>query len=349
MTPEDVRASAKTKMKGICGVYKACDGDPTRLCQNQTYGGPMGIGASGSGASFANNYKDLANIRVRMQLIGPHFTPDTSADLFGHPVSMPVYGAPVAGVNSFGGEEVITEQAFCEATVQGCIQAGTLAFRGDTYTYSHSHSPGIDAIRAAKGAGIKIIKPRAQKDILALIQMAEQANAIAVGVDVDGCGSFMMNTHGQPVFRKSPEDLQKLIQSTSLPFIVKGIMCVDDALAACDAGAAAIVVSNHGGRVLDCTPGSATVLPRIAAAVRGRVTILADGGVRTGTDVFKMLALGADGVLIGRDIIRAAVGGGTEGVAVHMNHIRKTLASTMLMTGCRRIGAISASSLDPAP
>jgi len=72
---------------------------------------------------------------------------------------MPIYAAPVTGVDSWGGEGVITEADFCTATVEGCRQAGTLAFRGDTATYSSSYSPGIDAIAAAGGAGIAIIKP----------------------------------------------------------------------------------------------------------------------------------------------------------------------------------------------
>jgi 4-hydroxymandelate oxidase len=92
-------------------------------------------------------------------------------------------------------------------------------------------------------------------------------------------------------------------------------MCVEDAVAALNAGADAIVVSNHGGRILDHTPGTADILPEIVSAVKGKALILVDGGLRTGYDVLKMLALGADGVLIGRDIIRAAVGGGKEGVA----------------------------------
>ncbi len=346
MTPEEARSAAKQKLKGICGVYKACDGDPSRLCQNQIYGGPMQMGGAGSGASFANNYSDLANIRLRMQVIGPHFEPDTTTTLFGKTMQMPIYGAPVTGVNSFGGERVITEEDFCTATVEGCKQAGTIAFRGDTSTYSNDYIPGIEAIAAAGGHGIKIIKPRAQQHILKRMAYAEKVGALAVGVDVDGCGSYMMNVNKQPVFRKSIDEIREWIQSTTLPFIIKGVMCVQDAEAAVEAGAAAIVVSNHGGRVLDCTPGTATVLPDIAKAVGKNCTVLADGGVRTGADVVKMLALGAKGVLIGRDIIRAAIGGGIEGVRVHMEHLQKNLASTMLMIGCPTLNDITPAILE---
>ena len=106
-------------------------------------------------------------------------------------------------------------------------------------------------------------------------------------------------------------------------------------------GADAIVVSNHGGRVLDYTPGTADVLREIVDAVKGDIIILVDGGIRTGYDVLKMLALGAEGVLIGRDIIRAAVGGGAEGVRLQMEFLQETLSKAMLMTGCSDLSAIS--------
>ncbi|MCK4804959.1 MAG: alpha-hydroxy-acid oxidizing protein, partial [Spirochaetes bacterium] len=88
-------------------------------------------------------------------------------------------------------------------------------------------------------------------------------------------------------------------------------------------------------------PGTAEVLPKIVSAVKGKVMVIVDGGVRTGYDVLKMLALGADGVLIGRDAVRVAIGGGIEGVEVHMEYLKKTLAKAMLMTGCPSIKEIS--------
>jgi 4-hydroxymandelate oxidase len=142
-----------------------------------------------------------------------------------------------------------------------------------------------------------------------------------------------MARHNQPVFRKNLEEMRALVASTSLPFIAKGIMGIEDALVAVEAGAAAISVSNHGGRVQDHTPGVAEVLPEIASEVKGKVTVFADGGIRTGYDVLKMIALGADAVLVGRDLIRAAVGGGRQGVRIHMDHLRSTLAKAMVMTG----------------
>ena len=103
LTLVDVRAQAKVKLKGICGVYKICDGDPSRLCQRHSYGGPLGIGGIGSGASFTNNILALKKYKLNMRLIGEHFDPDTSYSFFGHELSMPIMSASTAGVNSFAG------------------------------------------------------------------------------------------------------------------------------------------------------------------------------------------------------------------------------------------------------
>jgi 4-hydroxymandelate oxidase len=196
--------------------------------------------------------------------------------------------------------------------------------------------------RGPAAGGVKIIKPREQDVIKQFIEKAEKAGAKAVGVDVDGCGSYAMAKHNKPTFKKSVQDLQALKEFTSLPFIVKGVMTAEDAQKAVDAGADALVVSNHGGRVLDHTPGTATVLPVIAKAVQGKIRIIVDGGIRTGYDVLKMLALGAESVLIGRDQIRAAVGGGAQGVAIQMEYLAQTFRKALLMTGCGDLEDIGA-------
>ncbi|UCG90457.1 MAG: alpha-hydroxy-acid oxidizing protein, partial [Candidatus Heimdallarchaeota archaeon] len=99
--------------------------------------------------------------------------------------------------------------------------------------------------------------------------------------------------------------------------------------------------------VLDHTPGTADVLPEIVEVLKDRkVMILADGGIRTGYDVLKMLALGADAVLIGRDIVRAAVGGGSEGVRLQMDYLGETLRKAMKMTGCSSLEKINSNILE---
>lgn len=118
-------------------------------------------------------------------------------------------------------------------------------------------------------------------------------------------------------------------------------MTPDEAELASEAGVAAIVVSNHGGRVLDQTPGVAEVLPEIAARVKGKIKILADGGVRNGVDVLKLLALGADAVLIGRPFISASFGGQSEGVKTYIDAIADDLKSAMILTGCNSVDEVS--------
>jgi len=339
-TLTEVRKEAQKKLMGVCGVYKICDGDAMRICQGQSYGRPLGFGGIGTGASFNNNVLALKKLKLKMKVIGDHFEADTKYDFFGTELSMPIMGASIAGVNSFGGEKVISEKEFCRSVVLGCKAARTLGWRGDTYTYSFEKSYGIDAIAEAKGLGVKIVKPREQEIIIEFFKKAEKAGSIAVGVDVDGCGSYAMATHNKPVFKKNVDDLKELVSSIKLPVIVKGIMSVEDAVAASKVGAAAIVVSNHGGRVLDHTPGTAEVLPEIVSELGGKIRILVDGGVRTGYDVLKMLALGAEAVLVGRDIVRAAVGAGIEGVRIQMEYMQKTLAKAMKMTNCQNLKEI---------
>ncbi|MEO8464470.1 MAG: L-lactate dehydrogenase [Gammaproteobacteria bacterium] len=130
------------------------------------------------------------------------------------------------------------------------------------------------------------------------------------------------------------------------PLIVKGILDVDDARAAADAGVDGIVVSNHGGRQFDGVRSTARALPGIADAVGSRLTVLADGGVRTGLDVLRMVALGAHGVLLGRAWAYALAAGGGPYVANMLDTMKRELAAAMAMAGRTSIAAIDRSVLD---
>ena len=133
---------------------------------------------------------------------------------------------------------------------------------------------------------------------------------------------------------------KQIIDYAKKPFIIKGVMTVRGALKALEAGASGIVVSNHGGRVQDQCPSTAEVLPAIADAVGGKLTILVDGGLRNGTDIFKALAMGADGVLIGRPFVTMVYGGGSEGPAVLVKKLQAELADTMAMCGAHNLAEI---------
>ena len=129
--------------------------------------------------------------------------------------------------------------------------------------------------------------------------------------------------------------------------LLKGILDADDARASIDAGADGIVVSNHGGRQLDGAASTASKLPAIVNAVGASTQVLVDGGIRSGIDVFRALALGARGVLIGRPWVYALAAGGEPGVRALLSCWQRELATTMALTGVTRIDAIGSQQLDP--
>lgn len=321
----EVLNEAKRKLAPTCGVCPVCNGV---ACAGRM----PGMGGVGTGASFKNNFNALAAYRLNMRTLHDVTQPSTETTLFGQKLSMPVLGAAVAGGQmNFSG--AIEEEELAWAFVAGAKSAGTLSMVGDgplTAIYDSS----IAALQRAGGRGIPVIKPRPLPDILERARRAIDAGAAALAVDVDGAALPMMTRAGQPVAPMPPEKVAALAAKLPLPLILKGIMSVDEAQIAAEAGAAGIVVSNHGGRSLDHLVGTAEVLPEIAAAVKGRIVLLADGGVRSGADVLKMLALGADAVLLGRPLAIAAVGGGAEGVKMCFQRFSNELFTAMVLTGC---------------
>ena len=147
---------------------------------------------------------------------------------------------------------------------------------------------------------------------------------------------------GTPLLECAPDwaDLDWLRKITRLPIVLKGIVDPDDARAALDAGADGLIVSNHGGRVLDGVPAAIDLLPGVADAVAGRVPVLMDGGVRRGIDVLRALALGADAVLVGRPFVHALATAGALGVAHAIRVLRAELELAMALTGCVNVAAI---------
>ncbi len=144
------------------------------------------------------------------------------------------------------------------------------------------------------------------------------------------------------------KDLNWVREHWQGPLIIKGILDVSDADLAADLGADGIVVSNHGGRQLDGALSTARALPAIADAVGDRLTVLADGGIRSGLDIVRMLALGAKGVLLGRAWAYALAGRGEAGVAHALKLIETEMRVAMSLTGCTRIGDVSREMLVPA-
>ncbi|ABO49791.1 FMN-dependent alpha-hydroxy acid dehydrogenase [Desulforamulus reducens MI-1] len=332
MDLKTIKTEAKDKLKGYCRVCPVCDG---RACSGEV----PGMGGTGTGVSFRNNLNALASYNLNMRTLHNAKNPSTETELFGVALTSPIMAAPMTGTPyNMGGS--LSEKEFISMIVSGSKQAGTLGWTGDGAD-PEMYNSGLEAITNEQGYGIPIIKPREQNVIIECIGRAERAGAKAVGVDIDGAGLVTMALKGQPVGPKSKREIKELVNATKLPFILKGIMTVDEAEMAVEAGVSAIVVSNHGGRILDFTPGAADVLPAIAAAVKGKVTILADGGVRTGVDVLKLLALGADGVLVGRPLVVGAFGGHTEGVKFLIEKMTSELKQAMILTGCNTIKEIN--------
>ncbi len=143
-------------------------------------------------------------------------------------------------------------------------------------------------------------------------------------------------------------DVAWIRDASGLPVIVKGILCAEDADAALDAGADAIVVSNHGGRQVDgCVP-TAVALGEVAAAVAGRVPVLVDGGIRDGADVLRALALGADAVLVGRPYAWGLATGGEAGVRAVLDAFAEDFARALALAGCPTVAAVDGRRVRPS-
>ena len=176
------------------------------------------------------------------------------------------------------------------------------------------------------------------------MKLIKDAGPFAVAMDIDAAGLPFLKGLEPPAGGKTVSELADIVKAVEKPFILKGVMTPKAALKAQEAGAAAIVVSNHGGRVLDQCPATAEVLPEIVKAVKDSgsdMKIFVDGGIRTGTDIFKALALGADGVLIARPFVTAVYGGGGEGVKVFIEKYAEELRDTMYMCGAFSLSDIT--------
>ncbi|MCX8023380.1 MAG: alpha-hydroxy-acid oxidizing protein [Syntrophorhabdaceae bacterium] len=336
LTMEDILKNAREKLYPRCRVCHECDGV---ACAGEV----PGMGGIGSGQSFKNNYIALKNIQLNMRTLHDVKKVDTSITLWGEKLSFPVLAAPTGGTTyNMGLKGKMTDDEYIEAVLGGCIMAGTIGFAADGIGDPvEVFEIRLKAVKKYNGKAIVTIKPRTQEEIMKRIRMIEQSGAIAFAIDIDSAGRAARALPGQTVEPKTLKQLKEIVNSTKLPFILKGIMTVDEAEMALDSGAAGIVVSNHGGRVLDYTPGVAEVLPKIAEKVKGKTIIFADGTVKYGTDVLKLMALGADAVLSGRHLLRGAVGGGKDGVALMLNRMRTELIDSMVLTGTSDIKKVN--------
>jgi 4-hydroxymandelate oxidase len=332
------RSIARKMLTGICGEYSVCDGKPDRICSGQRFGASIGFGGAGQGKTFEANYNSLQNYKLKMRVIKAHHEPEISISIFDKKIGVPFMGASISGVKT-SMNDVVPEDALYRGLLKGAMSSGSIGMVGNT-----PGSPddlGVKIVGENYGWGIPIFKPQSQERLLELIKLAEELNVIALGFDLDGAGSTYWNASNRPVFRKSEKDITELVDSTEKPVIFKGIMGTEDAVKVLDSGAGACYISNHGGRVLDGGQGMGDVLPEIANEISGKIPILADGAVRTGFDVLKVLALGADVALIGRPLARMSISGGEVAVKMYYKYVKDELKKAMLLTGCDNLNEIN--------
>lgn len=341
---EEIRDNARRILSPRCKLCKACNG----VACSGHHTGFLDFGAKGNGAGFRNSYDALKRIRIELDPIHENYDPDITTDLFGHTFDLPVFASPAGRfIMSTPPESPYypNNGLYAKALIQGCNKAGGLAWLGDNLSDDY-YSEMIEAIGEADGAGIETVKPWAdKKKIEWRISECNRNNIIAMAMDLDiiGFGHHLAPVIGPDAHCQTfdVEGLREIIQMAQMPFIVKGIMTPKAAEKAVKAGASGIVVSNHGGNVVEDSRSPVDVLPSIKKAVGNDIKIFADGAVRTGEDVFKLLALGADGVGICRPYIAAVYGGGAEGAYLLTEKLYWELKAIMRMADCKTIRDIT--------
>ena len=302
MEYQEILQNARTCMGPYCKACPVCNG---QACKN-TIPGP---GAKGSGTGFARNYQKWQELRVNLDTIGENRPADTSFDFFGHRLALPVMAAPVGAMQLHYGDKY-DDLTYNRLLLAACAKAGIVAFTGDGVDPAVMEGA-TQAIRAQQGCGVPTVKPWDRETLMQKLDLALTADPMAIAMDIDAAGLPFLRNRMPPAGSKTVAELREVAEHARKPFIL-----------------------------LDQCPATAEVLPAIADAVGDRVMVLVDGGIRTGLDVFKALALGADGVLIGRPFVTMVYGGGEEGVATYVRKLTDELSDTMAMCGAHSLKEI---------
>ncbi|MBW7571876.1 alpha-hydroxy acid oxidase [Caproiciproducens faecalis] len=295
-----------------------------------------GIGGK-NGAETANglrlNREYIDSLAIETRLIDA-VEAATEMKLFGGTFSTPVMVAALGGLNGVYPNSMVE-------IAKGAAAANTVMWVGT------GDEAELKAIIGTGAKTIKVVQPYKDTDLIyEKIHQAEKNGAFAVGMDIDyffggeiGDSRVMSNILGP----RTLNEIKKFVQATKLPFILKGVLSVQDAQKALDIGAGAIVVSNHGGSVLDYAVPPLKALPKIAKIIDKKIPIIVDSGITRGTDVFKALALGATGVLVGRTVVAGLACEGMEGVRKILEGTNEELRRTLSLTGCQNINDIEPS------
>ncbi len=320
-----------------------------------------GAGGGLTARRNAEAYDDLLlATRVLRDLKAAH----TRLELLGRPLDHPILLAPIANHKLFhpdGELATVAAAAAMGAPMVVSTQANhriedIAAQQGARLWFQLYIQPDREftaaLVRRAEAAGYRALVLTADAPIGALrAGLALPAGIAPVNLE----GMRQLPPHhgapgGPPLFGSdlvaaAPTwaDIGWLRGLTRLPILLKGVMTPDDATRAIGEGLDGVIVSNHGGRILDGQPATIEALPAIAAAVDRRVPLLLDGGIRRGGDIFRALALGADAVLLGRPYALALAAAGAPGVAHVLHLLRAELEATMVATGCATLAEIDSS------
>lgn len=324
-------------------------------------------GGAGDERTLAENEAAFRRLTFCPRVLAGTEHVDTSTELFGCRVAVPVLLAPTA-FNCLGhpdGELAVVRAAGAAGTIMCCSTAssqtlediaatatGPLWFQ--LYIY-RDRAITTDLVRRAETSGYRALVltvdtprlGRRERDVrnhfvlpagVALRNLDRYGQSEATRWSEQS--SFTQYVHRMFDPSVTWEALTWLRSVTALPVVIKGILSPVDSSLAVEYGAAGIIVSNHGGRQLDGAVATIEALPRVISAVDGRIPVLVDGGVRRGIDVLAALALGARAVLIGRPYLWALAVGGETGVCQVLEFLRAELELAMALTGCARVSAI---------
>ena len=339
MKYSELAAAARGNISPYCKACPVCDG---RGCRN-TVPGP---GAKGTGTVAIRNYAAWQDVLVNMDTLHAPFEADTVCTVLGRELSLPVMIGPVGDVQRHYGKKYDTV-GYNECVLRAAEREGTLAWTGDGLD-AQIMADSCDLISKLDGAGVVTVKPWDANTLDAKLAQALAARPAAVAMDIDAAGLPFLKGQNPPAGAKDEGQVAAVVaacHAEGIPFVLKGDMTPAAAERAARAGADGIVVSNHGGRVLDGVPATALVLPGIADAVGDDLEVLVDGGVRSGLDVFRALALGAKACLVCRPFVVAAFGDGADGVSALLCQLKGELADAMEMCGAATVADIDASML----
>ena len=278
-----------------------------------------------SSKEITRAYFDSLLLEMRLMDSG---VPNTELELYGRRFATPIMTAALSHLGTFHPD-----------MPNGMIQYAEGASKANAVHWIGMGSDEeFEAVVATGAATIRIIKPYADEEkIYEQIRCAERAGALAVGMDIDHMFDLKGNQDicvGETMGIKSSADLRKYVESIKLPFIIKGVLSVHDAIKCAEIGVKGIVVSHHGGRLNYAVP-PLYVLPDIVKAVGDQMPIFVDCGICSGMDAYKALALGATAVSVGGHLIPYISKGGADAVTSRIQEMTDELKGAMAYTGIK--------------